>query len=463
MVVTRTNRGAPPDDPAGELTSSSEDELEVVENLPGPSLTPALGGRTLPFPTGRRPTGPPSRRSRATGTTNRAPPRDTDEVPAPVIPTTRRDTVPAPPETGRRRLTLNRGDFSLSEDDRLSQPRGGWLPSHRVLSEVRRWEVSFSGRRGEDVEEFLALIDESCSLVPIREEDLLKSLSFCVKGAARTWYREARSTIPNWPAAKAAFRERFADPDYQIALREEISCRTQGESESVLVYLSCMSGLFSRLDPLWTERERVRYAHRNMLPSYRLVTPLQDHWTMKDLERSAARQEQILRSMETKRIPPKPEASLCPAYAYREPRPTQRFPRRSGLHQIQDQGAVIEEDASGDDAAPEVLTALLPPRRENPRVPARKPRGNPPPHTGRPAEPTPETPRGQLPISGFANATPPVTEGQNGPACFNCNKPGHRHRECPDPRRLFCYRCGYSGTSTARCPFCNRGNERGDA
>lgn len=95
-------------------------------------------------------------------------------------------------------------------------------------------------------------------MIPIQDEDLLKTISFCLTGIARMWYREERRLLADWEAAKAAFRERFSDPDYQIALREEIANRTQGDGESVRAYLSCMSGLFSRLSPPWTEQERVR-------------------------------------------------------------------------------------------------------------------------------------------------------------------------------------------------------------
>ncbi|CAD6243211.1 GSCOCG00012651001-RA-CDS, partial [Cotesia congregata] len=73
-----------------------------------------------------------------------------------------------------------------------------------------------------------------------------------------------------WEDIVSALRCRFADSDYQLSLREEISNRTQAQEESVSQYLACMNGLFARTDPPWSEAKKVKYAHRNMLPSFQL-------------------------------------------------------------------------------------------------------------------------------------------------------------------------------------------------
>ncbi|XP_043479119.1 uncharacterized protein LOC122509251 [Leptopilina heterotoma] len=40
--------------------------------------------------------------------------------------------------------------------------------------------------------------------------------------------------------------------------------------------------------------------------------------------------------------------------------------------------------------------------------------------------------------------------------CWNCDKTGHRHRLCPEPKRRFCYRCRGSGVTKRDCPHCNK-------
>nr|WP_253308878.1 hypothetical protein [Rickettsia endosymbiont of Ceutorhynchus assimilis] len=39
--------------------------------------------------------------------------------------------------------------------------------------------------------------------------------------------------------------------------------------------------------------------------------------------------------------------------------------------------------------------------------------------------------------------------------CWNCQKPGHLNRECKQPKRLHCYRCGHSGSTSRNCPNCS--------
>lgn len=48
--------------------------------------------------------------------------------------------------------------------------------------------------------------------------------------------------------------------------------------------------------------------------------------------------------------------------------------------------------------------------------------------------------------------------------CYNCEAVGHSYVDCPEERRLFCYRCGKGGFITPKCPNCqNTGNSRRSA
>lgn len=58
--------------------------------------------------------------------------------------------------------------------------------------------------------------------------------------------------------------------------------------------------------------------------------------------------------------------------------------------------------------------------------------------------------------------TAPTTEAYNpATACWNCGRTGHRRFVCPNPRVLFCSRCGRKGMSRD-CP-CSPGNAQGGA
>lgn len=97
------------------------------------------------------------------------------------------------------------------------------LSPHSLLQPIQRWNLQFSGARGEDVENYIKRINESRELLVMRELDLLKVIPFTLKDAALTWYRSCVNNFKTWQDVKLALRYRYADPDYQLALREEIA------------------------------------------------------------------------------------------------------------------------------------------------------------------------------------------------------------------------------------------------
>jgi hypothetical protein len=40
--------------------------------------------------------------------------------------------------------------------------------------------------------------------------------------------------------------------------------------------------------------------------------------------------------------------------------------------------------------------------------------------------------------------------------CWNCKKTGHLNRDCPNPRKMHCYRCGAPDVTIRTCPKCSR-------
>ena len=86
----------------------------------------------------------------------------------------------------------------------------------------------FSGHRGEA---FLTRIDEVRDFLPIRDAELIKAVQLYLRTAALVWYRGHAYEFSTWEIAKLAFRRYYADPDYQIALRQEIADRTQAEGK----------------------------------------------------------------------------------------------------------------------------------------------------------------------------------------------------------------------------------------
>ena len=117
------------------------------------------------------------------------------------------------PSDPRGRIVPNDGDYQFSEDE-IDPCRGRPLFAVALLNTMKRWDLSFSGRPGEDVEDFLTRMDEGRSFLPVRDNVLLKAIPFVLRAAALVWYRGHAHKFSTWELAKAAFRRHYGDPDY---------------------------------------------------------------------------------------------------------------------------------------------------------------------------------------------------------------------------------------------------------
>lgn len=289
---------------------------------------------------------------------------------------------------------------------------------------MRKWNLKFSGTRGEDAETFLLRIEEGRELIPVSDEDILCCLPFFLSGIALHWFRGKKNRLPTWAVFKNAWRTRFGDPDFQFALRDEIMRRTQGEYEPVADYLTCLTALFDRLSPPWEEPEKVSSAFRNMLPRLQVAVRRDEVDDLETLKYLATRAETSHAATQRYCAPPAPDKSLFPDLAYRSPRNSSR-PNKS-----------------------ETLAAL----------------------SASTAKPTPSTSgtKSGRPGKKFSGASSAASEsaststkGASRPAkgtsatCWNCDEVGHLSRDCEVTLRKHCYRCGRAEVTLRTCPDCS--------
>ncbi|KAL6421184.1 hypothetical protein ACFW04_013737 [Cataglyphis niger] len=247
---------------------------------------------------------------------------------------------------------------------------------------MRKWNLKFSGARGEDAETFLM-------------RDILRCLPFFLSGIALHWFRGRRDRLSTWAAFRSAWRMRFGDPDFQFALRDEITRRTQGEQESVADYLTCLRAMYDRLSSPWSATEQISYAFRNMLPRLQIAMRREEVDDLDALEDLATRIEASHQLAQRYRAPPTPDKSLFPDLAYRSPRYVNRPTRRQ-------------------DAIAALATTFPPPATDRIR-PSR------------------------------------VSTAK----CWNCNGIGHLSRDCEAAPRMHCYRCDRAEVTLRTCPDCS--------
>ena len=105
--------------------------------------------------------------------------------------------------------------------------------SVNVLERVRKWNISYSGKKDSSAEEFLTRVQECRRGSALSDNSLLEAMSHLLKGGTRHWFRLLEDQIKTWPEFVRAFRKRFVGVNFQFKIKEEARSRTQGKDEPI--------------------------------------------------------------------------------------------------------------------------------------------------------------------------------------------------------------------------------------
>lgn len=135
----------------------------------------------------------------------------------------------------------------------------------RAYDIIKKWNLKFSGARGNDARRFLFKLKKVVHLFPYQTRIYFVVCRFssralpCIDKSRKT-----RHSWRSWGEFVFVWRSRFGDPDY--AFGDEARRRTQNEHEPVAEYLTCLQALFDRMSPPWPLAEQLTCAYRNLLP-----------------------------------------------------------------------------------------------------------------------------------------------------------------------------------------------------
>ena len=136
---------------------------------------------------------------------------------------------------------------------------------------VYNWKISFIGKSGASVEDFLTRLEEYRGITPISDDDMLRALPLLLKDVALLWFRIREDRWRSWPEFKADFRRRFSDYDFAARFKAQISSRTQGPKESINDYLTHLEGFIAMLRNEVPQVEQLDWAYYGLRPKYKKV------------------------------------------------------------------------------------------------------------------------------------------------------------------------------------------------
>lgn len=168
------------------------------------------------------------------------------------------------------------------------------------------------------VRAFIQRCEEFCQAKNISLDKVLTNATEIFTGDALHWYRSIKDTVSVWNDLAVSLRRDFDQSDYDYRLLAEIRSRTQGESENIVIYLSIMSGLFSRLTKRLSEEDKLEIILHNIRPIYaNTLSSASEIKSIDDL-RTLCRNYETVQSRFTQfKEPPKPCLNtLAPEFAY---------------------------------------------------------------------------------------------------------------------------------------------------
>jgi hypothetical protein len=115
---------------------------------------------------------------------------------------------------------------------------------------------------------FIERLEELRQARNISEDHILSAFSDLLDNSALHWFRSNKDTIDTYKQLIKCLKNDFDIPDLDYKLRSEIRQRTQAKNETIVVYLSTMQGMFSRLTHALSDSEQLEILMHNIRPEY---------------------------------------------------------------------------------------------------------------------------------------------------------------------------------------------------
>lgn len=136
--------------------------------------------------------------------------------------------------------------------------------SSKISSELGK--LKFDGKSC--VRSFIQRVNEFSEARGISSSKLLSYATEIFVEDALHWFRSVREQVSSWDELEVLLKQDFDKADYDYRLLAEIRSRTQGEAENITIYLSILSGMFSRLSNPLSEVDRLEIILHNIRPCY---------------------------------------------------------------------------------------------------------------------------------------------------------------------------------------------------
>lgn len=213
-------------------------------------------------------------------------------------------------------LSVTEAQSSATKQDYPSElHKVGDRPRSKMVP-VYKWNLEYDGEGSQSVASFIERAEELSMARGVSFQELYESAVDLFSGTALIWYRSARRRIFSWEQLKEELKVVFQSADYDDRLQLEILHRTQGEAESLDLFLAAMDGLFGRLSVPLSEETKLQRILRNVNTFLQDKLCMFNITSLDDLRRLGRRAEVGRLRSSTHQPPPRPTGVLEPDLAW---------------------------------------------------------------------------------------------------------------------------------------------------
>lgn len=291
--------------------------------------------------------------------------------------------------------------------------------------DISKWPIAkFDGKS--NISGFLERIEELRISRGVSKDQLFRSATELFTDSALTWFRWAKSNIFTWDDLITQLKYTFLPSDNDRELWKIINNRKQGATEKVVIYVAAMENYYSKLTRTPPDSERLSTIRDGLLPYLQLRLAGNPMYSISQLvEFCRPIEETVFRlhhqSLSSANMNPLLGSGLTSARQARNHLSEIHVDDRDDTNQVEisvnPQLNLNSNDILSDSNLPSSaidVSAL-------------------------------NTNQGW---SNSNNERRVVT-------CWNCDQPGHRFQQCPQPSKLLCFRCGKVGVTIRNCPVCS--------
>lgn len=273
--------------------------------------------------------------------------------------------------------------------------------SDRSISDLKK--LSYNGKTCP--RSFLQKIEEFRSARGIEKDALINFGFELFTDTALHWFRFVKSRNNNltWDQLGEKLTFHFTSSDYDDRLLKIIKNRTQGKDEPIIIFVSIMAGMFSRLSNTLSESEQIKIIRNNLRRDYSPYIGLKQFDSLDSLIEICQQSELVLKRDES----------------FQEPKPVS--------DPIATEFNYNCSQSKCNSPVPKVPFNQSSPK---PRNEFTKP-------------------------SQYRNIFYNNSTSYQQLFCVRCRINGHTLENCREPNILICFRCGLKDFTAKNCPRCN--------